>query len=398
MHRLWIHFFNEKSLTGEHPNLAMSLLRTTTGTGIGLLQSNAIQGGFTQIRNATKRASGSKTNKNDSAGRRLGPKKFENNFVNPGEIIMRQRGSKIHPGENVAIGRDHTIFAMEPGYVKFYLDPFHPLRKFVGVALKKDQTLPVDHFAPRVRRFGYEQIMDETEAKKEEDHMSRKEYLAQEELKQMKEKRETAELQWKKNALIQVKLQFPDIPEPEKAAERLSSIAALIKAGQSLEQAREQVTFNYVFEQQLAQRRGELLQETVNENVNQYKQFATELDLALALDQRTRLHKPYSVEELQLKKDEVIAKLDSDYTGIILKDNEKRAIMELLNTPGIFSNEEIFVLKQKYIPAVLPESVPGTVLDIPKGKKLPDNAVVVKTFDLKTRSLRRVVRTKDAFP
>lgn len=376
----------------------MSLFRTTTGAGIGLASSSSILGGFTQIRTATKRVSGSKTNKNDSAGRRLGPKKFENNFVNPGEIIMRQRGSKIHPGENVAIGRDHTIFAMEPGYVKFYLDPFHPLRKFVGVALKKDYTLPVDHFAPRVRRFGYEQILDEADAKKEEEHMSRKEYLAQDELKQMKVKRENAEKLWKRNALSQLKEQFPAITEPELATERLYQVAALMKAGQTLEQARDQVTFNYYFEQQLAVRRGELLQEEFNTKFDQYKKFSSELDLALALDHKTRLHKPFSAEEHQQKKDEILSKLDSDFTGIILKDAQKNAILQLLNTPGVFSSEEIFVFKQKYIPAVLPESVPGTVLDIPRGKKLPENAVVVKTFDPKTRSLRRVVRTKEAFP
>ena len=45
---------------------------------------------------------------------------------------MRQRGTKIHPGDNVKIG-----VAVEPGYVRYYFDPFHPLRKYVGVSLKK---------------------------------------------------------------------------------------------------------------------------------------------------------------------------------------------------------------------------------------------------------------------
>ena len=92
-----------------------------------------------QIRTATKRVSGSKTSNKDSAGRRLGPKVHEGHPVKPGQIIMRQRGTKIHPGENVRIGVDHTIYAVEPGFVRFYFDPFHPLRKYVGVALKKDK-------------------------------------------------------------------------------------------------------------------------------------------------------------------------------------------------------------------------------------------------------------------
>lgn len=375
----------------------MSLLRTTTGVGVGISLSSSVLGGFTQIRTATKRVSGSKTNKNDSAGRRLGPKAFENSFVNPGEIIMRQRGTKIHPGANVAIGRDHTIFAMEPGYVKFYLDPFHPLRKFVGVALKRDHPLPPNHFDPRIRRFGYEEILDEAEAKKEEDHMSRKEYLAQDELKQMAQERQRVESERKEQFLSQLKKEFPEHPQPEQAAERLYQVSALMKTGQSLEEARDQVTFTVFYEQQLALRRNEILEEELKTKVDEYKKFASELDTALALDHKTQLHKPYSEDEVKLKREEILGKLDSKFTNIILKQKEKDAINALLNTPGIFSQDEIVEFRHKYIPAVLPESVPGTVLDIPKGQKLPKDAVVVKTFNPATRSLRRVVRTKDAF-
>ena len=50
---------------------------------------------------------------------------------------MRQRGTKIHPGDNVKIGVDHTIFAVEPGYVRYYFDPFHPLRKICWCFFKE---------------------------------------------------------------------------------------------------------------------------------------------------------------------------------------------------------------------------------------------------------------------
>ncbi|MGB0748556.1 MAG: 50S ribosomal protein L27 [Magnetospiraceae bacterium] len=68
---------------------------------------------------AHKKAGGSSRNGRDSAGRRLGVKKFGGEAVIPGNIIIRQRGTKYHPGNNVGIGKDHTIFALVPGNVKF---------------------------------------------------------------------------------------------------------------------------------------------------------------------------------------------------------------------------------------------------------------------------------------
>tara|TARA_B100000989_G_scaffold91564_1_gene66247 strand:- start:10186 stop:10437 length:252 start_codon:yes stop_codon:yes gene_type:complete len=68
---------------------------------------------------AHKKAGGSTRNGRDTAGRRLGVKKFGGEFVKPGNIIVRQRGTKFFPGENVGIGKDHTLFALEKGSVKF---------------------------------------------------------------------------------------------------------------------------------------------------------------------------------------------------------------------------------------------------------------------------------------
>ena len=68
---------------------------------------------------AHKKAGGSSRNGRDSAGRRLGVKKFGGERVIPGNIIIRQRGTKWHPGENVGIGKDHTIFALTEGKVSF---------------------------------------------------------------------------------------------------------------------------------------------------------------------------------------------------------------------------------------------------------------------------------------
>jgi len=68
---------------------------------------------------AHKKAGGSSRNGRDSAGRRLGIKKYGGEAVIAGNIIVRQRGTKYHPGDNVGMGRDHTLFALTDGKVAF---------------------------------------------------------------------------------------------------------------------------------------------------------------------------------------------------------------------------------------------------------------------------------------
>ncbi|MCH7631499.1 MAG: 50S ribosomal protein L27 [Proteobacteria bacterium] len=68
---------------------------------------------------AHKKAGGSSRNGRDSAGRRLGVKKFGGELVIPGNIIIRQRGTKVYPGDNVGMGKDHTLFAIVEGHVRF---------------------------------------------------------------------------------------------------------------------------------------------------------------------------------------------------------------------------------------------------------------------------------------
>jgi large subunit ribosomal protein L27 len=68
---------------------------------------------------AHKKGQGSTQNNRDSAGRRLGLKKSGGQFCRAGNILIRQRGTKIHPGKNVGIGKDHTIFALIDGVVTF---------------------------------------------------------------------------------------------------------------------------------------------------------------------------------------------------------------------------------------------------------------------------------------
>ncbi|UZJ56369.1 hypothetical protein CBS101457_005689 [Exobasidium rhododendri] len=167
-------------------------------------------GGSIQVRNSTKRGGGSSKNNRNSSGKRLGVKRYGGQFVKSGEIIIRQRGTEWHPGMNVKMGVDHTIYAVEPGYVRFYqphpdpkelllskarpdgsntasdsilnqamsglaLSPFklqtalpitepvrgHPSsskfrtgRRYIGVVLKESDQLPAPLGQPRQRRFG----------------------------------------------------------------------------------------------------------------------------------------------------------------------------------------------------------------------------------------------------
>ncbi len=69
---------------------------------------------------AHKKAGGSSRNGRDSAGRRLGVKKFGGETVIAGNIIVRQRGTRVYPGVNVGLGKDHTLFATSDGRVRFH--------------------------------------------------------------------------------------------------------------------------------------------------------------------------------------------------------------------------------------------------------------------------------------
>ncbi len=82
---------------------------------------------------AHKKAGGSTRNGRDSHSKRLGVKKYGGELVRAGNIIVRQRGTRFHPGENVGCGRDHTLFATADGHVQFTVRG-QPRRKYVSVA------------------------------------------------------------------------------------------------------------------------------------------------------------------------------------------------------------------------------------------------------------------------
>ena len=72
---------------------------------------------------AHKKGGGSTRNGRDSQSKRLGVKRYDTEWVSAGSIIVRQRGTRIHPGNNVGLGRDHTLYALVDGTVKFEYTP-----------------------------------------------------------------------------------------------------------------------------------------------------------------------------------------------------------------------------------------------------------------------------------
>jgi large subunit ribosomal protein L27 len=80
---------------------------------------NSIIPEFQEVFMAHKKAGGSSRNGRDSAGQRMGVKRFSGQGVRAGNILVRQKGTRIHPGENVGMGRDYTLFATIDGIVKY---------------------------------------------------------------------------------------------------------------------------------------------------------------------------------------------------------------------------------------------------------------------------------------
>ncbi|XP_050383952.1 50S ribosomal protein L27, chloroplastic isoform X2 [Argentina anserina] len=100
------------------------------------------------IQNAHKKGAGSTKNGRDSKGQRLGVKIYGDQVAKPGSIIIRQRGTKFHAGKNVGLGKDHTIFSLIDGLVKF--EKFGPDRKKVSVYPREIQ--PGNPNSYRVRK------------------------------------------------------------------------------------------------------------------------------------------------------------------------------------------------------------------------------------------------------
>ncbi|KAJ5947515.1 54S ribosomal protein L27 [Penicillium verhagenii] len=134
-----------------------SLITRTLSAGLTLPKTTPTPSllPFSQVRYASHASQGTANrHSRDPAGKRLGAKRSGGEYVVPGCIIFKQRGSLWFPGDNCAMGRDHTIYATQAGYVRYYLDPLqHPDRKYIGVVFDKEDKLPYPRNAPSRRRL-----------------------------------------------------------------------------------------------------------------------------------------------------------------------------------------------------------------------------------------------------
>ncbi|RWA10732.1 hypothetical protein EKO27_g4364 [Xylaria grammica] len=132
--------------TSRHVQDIFAQLRIGTGAS-----NTAVEG----RRHASVKAQGAYTLRDSSTiPKKLGAKKTGDSYVITGNIIYKQRGTKWYPGENCGIGRDHTIFALASGYVKYYKDPAkHPKRQYIGVVFDKKDKLPYPKNAMRKRKL-----------------------------------------------------------------------------------------------------------------------------------------------------------------------------------------------------------------------------------------------------
>ncbi|OMO85394.1 Ribosomal protein L27 [Corchorus capsularis] len=116
------------------------------------------------IESAHKKGAGSTKNGRDSKGQRLGVKIYGDQAAKPGAIIVRQRGTKFHPGKNVGLGKDHTIYALIDGLVKF--EKFGPDRKKVSVYPRVEQPENPNSYRARKREY-FRMRRERRKAKKE---------------------------------------------------------------------------------------------------------------------------------------------------------------------------------------------------------------------------------------
>ncbi|SCU90815.1 LAME_0E10132g1_1 [Lachancea meyersii CBS 8951] len=346
---------------------------------------------FQQIRTATKKAAGSRTSMKDSAGRRLGPKKNEGQKVTPGEILMRQRGTKFYPGENVGIGKDHTIFALEPGFVRFYLDPFHPKRKFIGVALNESSKLPTPHFAPRVRRFGRQLIENVEKARKETNSLTRKQFLARDSIaagmKEREIQRAALSLRLAKTLTETLNLGLEG-QAMSWATSYLMRLRSCLKNGFALSDA--QYNSRHCLEQEIilqAKREG-WAQEAVDAKLRELQIVTDKLDCSTSFNNRLELTRHISLTEREDRKLELL----KDLAGMTLATRkDKKEVEKMLESSSEYltKSEEVH-LRRRFLKPVQPE---GVAKDTKSDKK----SVVVRRFNYIRGGIDSIPRAKTAF-
>ncbi|MCJ1287563.1 54S ribosomal protein L2 mitochondrial [Xylographa opegraphella] len=158
-----------RSAPSTASSLASSSLLLLALTRLSLYTPNAPQPPTHTPSRAASHASQGRANKAaPGPGKRLGAKKGDSELVVPGNIIFRQRGTHWFAGENCGMGRDHTIFALQKGFVRYYRDPDrHASRKYIGVVFERGMQLPRGRGGARWRRLGLEERERESAGERE---------------------------------------------------------------------------------------------------------------------------------------------------------------------------------------------------------------------------------------
>lgn len=326
-----------------------------------MLFGNGIQSRLARIllipvRTATKRASGGKAANNRTAGRRLGPKKGEGEFVEAGQILWRQRGTKWYPGENAGIGRDHTIFAKEPGYVRFYRDPFHAKRRFIGIALGHNLRLPTPHFEPRRRRLGYQVIDNEEVAQFEADYLTRKEtkrVIALNDITSERSAKKALRIEEYQKVLAEAGVKNAE----QRAIERLDAIFQYMRAGMDYNTARDTVDSIEREDISIACRTREEPQDVKESLISKYANECEAIDSAVAFGPNAELAAVGAVsEEAKNKVTMAIAELAKPYLESPegTPKNVVDEVNSLLSECAALSSAEAAHLRMHYLRRPLP--------------------------------------------
>lgn len=360
---------------------------------LGRANNNTLLFAFKQVRTATKKASGSKTSMKDSAGRRLGPKKGNGAYVEPGQIIYRQRGTKFYPGENCSIGRDHTIFAKEPGWVQYYLDPFHPKRNLIGISLFREKKLPTPHFAPRIRRLGRRVIEDEKAAEKEASSLNRKQFLAKDELVAQHEGRENKRLELLKSFEEFLTRNFASNETFSGNLEFCGKALLLIRSNLRQGFSRHESLFNVLAHFKHLKKIGSHVENNGLPDVQVVESCLVEIQKYIDFNHDFEIVE-YMTSEKKLAKQQEIKAQVAELLPLNTKDKVTQA-KEIFNKPELkayFTKSEYVKFKKTVIKPVLPESVEGTVVS-----KTTKGATATRRYNYDTGRISTVYRSKHAF-
>lgn len=381
-------------------------------------------------RTATKRAGTSKTSNLDSPGQRLGPKRNENQYVNPSEIIYTQRGTRFYPGDNTYIGRDHTINSKDYGFVRYYFDPFHPRRRFIGIALSQESVLPRDHFLPTERRFGNIlldpkdpreeiQINDLIHSRMDYSHNPKdveKKKLIQQQMRDRIEAYNQKELKFKEKLDSGLKdIWGEDFVANLNDAEKqfvFSFVYSMFKKFEYSEniEASFDYTYNeFLYDNKLKTNRGEITdtantkRQTIIPKFYSYKPIINE-ELAQKIEESVGFNKldhtltsKISAEEVLSKKESLIQEVTSLKPFLYSLDNENfKKIVSLLDAKQnavakqVFNKKELSALKDKIFVKQLPITWDEVILSDKKDKR----AISMKLYNDTTKELSDVLVNK----